>query len=131
MKFMLMMHVPAVAPPDAGIARWSQEDVKAHMGFMHSLNADLKSAGELVDAQGLDFPPRPRTVRAQPDAAPLVTDGPFVETKELLVGFWIVECRSADRAIEIAARASAAPGPGGRPLNMPIEVREVVNAPNV
>ena len=131
MKFMLMMHVPAVASPDAGIAAWSRDDVKAHMGFMHSLNADLKSAGEMVDAQGLDFPPRPRTVRAQPGAAPLVTDGPFVETKELLVGFWIVECPSAERAIEIAARASAAPGPGGRALNMPIEVREVVSAPEV
>jgi hypothetical protein len=131
MKFMLMMHVPAVAPPNAGIAAWSPEDVKAHMGFMHALNTDLKSSGELVDAQGLDYPPRPRVVRAKPNGTPLVTDGPFVETKELLVGFWIVECRSADRAIEIAARASAAPGPGGAPLNMPIEVREVVSAPKV
>lgn len=131
MKFMLMMHVPAVAPPNAGIQAWSAEDVKAHMGFMHALNADLKSAEELVDAQGLDFPPRPRIVRAQPNAAPLVTDGPFVETKELLVGFWIVDCGSPERAVEIAARASSAPGPGGTPLNMAIEVREVVSAPKM
>lgn len=131
MKFMLMMHVPAAAPAGAGIQAWSQDDVKAHMGFMHTLNADLKSAGELVDAQGLDYPPRPRVIRAQPGATPLVTDGPFVETKELLVGYWIVECPSVERAIEIAARASAAPGPGGAPMNMPIEVREVVSAAKV
>jgi len=131
MKFMLMMHVPAAAPQGAGIQAWSQDDVKAHMGFMHALNTDLKSSGEFIDAQGLDFPPRPRIVRAQGNGTPLVTDGPFVETKELLVGFWIVECATPERAVAIAARASSAPGPGGSALNMPIEVREVVAAPAV
>ena len=62
---------------------------------------------------------------------PAVTDGPFPEAKEFLAGYWIVDCESPQRAYDIAARASAAPGPGGRPLNMAIEVREVMSAPPV
>jgi hypothetical protein len=59
----------------------------------------------------------------------MVTDGPFAESKEFLAGYWIVDCDSAERAYEIAARASAAPGPDGAPLNIPIEVRQVMCAP--
>ncbi|HTI36030.1 MAG TPA: YciI family protein [Vicinamibacterales bacterium] len=129
MKFMLMMHVPASAPPNSGIMTWAPAEIQAHIAFMKRFNEQLRASGELVEAQGLDFPPRPRIVRAQPNAQPLVTDGPFAETKELLAGFWIVECPSAERACEIAAAVSAAPGPGGAPLNMPIEVREVISAP--
>ncbi|MFF3774022.1 YciI family protein [Streptomyces sp. NPDC002232] len=68
-------------------------------------------------------------VRAGADGAPLVTDGPFAETKEFLAGWWIVEVPTRQRALEIAAEVSAAPGPGGAPLRMPIEVREVMSAP--
>jgi hypothetical protein len=60
-----------------------------------------------------------------------VTDGPFAEAKEFLAGYWIVDVENQERAYEIAARASAAPGPGGAPLNMPIEVRQVMSAPPV
>ena len=70
-------------------------------------------------------------MRAGKGGAPEVTDGPFPEAKEFLAGFWIVDCESTERAYEIAARASAAPGKGGVPLNMPIEVREVMSAPPV
>ena len=58
-----------------------------------------------------------------------MTDGPFPEAKEFLAGYWIVDCDTPQRAYEIAARASAAPGKGGEPMNMPIEVREVMSAP--
>jgi hypothetical protein len=58
-----------------------------------------------------------------------VTDGPFAETKEFLVGYWIVVVESEQRAFEIAARASTAPGPGAVPLNLAIEVRQVMSAP--
>ncbi len=58
-----------------------------------------------------------------------ITDGVFAETKEFLAGFWIISVDTPERAYEIAARASAAPGPGGAPLNMPIEVRQVMSAP--
>ena len=129
MKFMLMMHAPATAPAGSGILSWTPEDIQAHVAHMLQLNRELRATGELVAAEGLDFPPRPRSVRANGGGAPLVTDGPFVETKEFLVGFWILECASEDRAFAVAARASSAPGPGGAPLNMPIEVRQVMAGP--
>jgi hypothetical protein len=84
-----------------------------------------------VAAEGLALPSQARVVRAGKHGAPEVTDGPFPETKEFLAGYWIVDCESPERAYEIAARASAAPGKGGIPLNMPIEVREVMSAPPV
>ena len=68
-------------------------------------------------------------VRAGKDGAPEVTDGVFPEAKEFLAGYWIVDVESPERAYEIAARASAAPGPGGAPMNMPIEVRQVMSGP--
>ena len=129
MKFMLMMHTPANAPAGAGIASWKPEEVQNMIKFMKDLNADLKARGELASAEGLDYPPRPRIVRAQTGGTPLVTDGPFAETKEFLVGYWIVEVPNEQRAIEIAARASACPGPGGQPLNQAIEVRQVMPGP--
>ena len=127
MKYMLMMH----APSDTGeyqVSGWSPEDLQAHIAFMHAFNKELAEAGEWVDGQGLAAPGEAKLVRAGKDGAP-VTDGPFPEAKEFLAGFWIVEVDSPERAYEIAARASAAPGPGGAPLNMPIEVRRVGSAP--
>jgi hypothetical protein len=129
MKFMLMMHAPAHAPANSGIASWKPEEVQNMIRFMKDLNADLSAAGELVSAEGLDYPPWPRIVRADAQVKPLVTDGPFAETKEFLVGYWIVRVANEQRAFEIAARASSCPGPGGAPLNMPIEVRQVMPAP--
>jgi hypothetical protein len=96
---------------------------------MHRFSKELKDAGELVGAEGLALPAEARVVRAGKGGAPEVTDGPFPEAKEFLAGYWIVECDSKERAYEIAARASSAPGKGGVPLNMPIEVREVMSAP--
>ena len=128
-KFILMMHSPANAPANAGIASWKPEEVQNMIKFMKDLNADLSARGELASAEGLDYPPRPHIVRAQTAGAPLVTDGPFAETKEFLVGYWIVEVPNEQRAIEIAARASACPGPGGKPINQPIEVRQVMPGP--
>jgi hypothetical protein len=128
MKYMLMMHAPR-GTGDYAVNQWTPDDFKAHIGFMHQLNADLTASGEWVDGQGLAAPGEARLVRAGTDAAP-VTDGPFAEAKEFLAGFWIVEVASAERAYEIAALASAAPGPGGAPLNMPIEVRQVMGAPS-
>ena len=129
MKYMLMMHAPRAGWKDAGIGTWPMEDIKAHLGFMHRFNDELRNAGELVDAQGLAMPEDARVVRAGRGGAPEVTDGPFAEAKEFLAGFWIVDCESRERAYAIAARASAAPGKGGAPMNMPIEVREVMSAP--
>jgi hypothetical protein len=126
---MLMMHAPANAPAGAGLASWKPEEVHRMIKFMKDLNVDLKARGEFAQAEGLEYPPRPRIVRAQADGKPLVTDGPFVETKEFLTGFWILEVPSEARAFEIAAYVSSCPGPGGAPLNMPVEVRQVMPGP--
>jgi hypothetical protein len=128
---MLMMHAPRAGWTDAGIGTWPMEDIKAHISFMHRFNRELTEAGELADAQGLAGPADARIVRAGRGGAPEVTDGPYPEAKEFLAGFWIVDCENTARAYEIAARVSAAPGKGGVPLNMPIEVREVMSAPPV
>lgn len=128
MKFMLMMHAPR-GNGDWNVAEWKPEDIKTMVGYMHDLNADLKARGELVGAEGLTPPADARIVRAGKDGRPVVTDGPFTETKEFLAGYWLVECPTADRAYEIAAKASAAPGPGGAPMYIPIEVRAVGQAP--
>ncbi|WP_420126888.1 YciI family protein [Longimicrobium sp.] len=127
MKYMLMMHAPR-GTGDYQVNEWSPDDFRAHIGFMHQLNKELMETGEWVDGQGLAAPGEAKLVRAAADGAP-VTDGPFPEAKEFLAGFWIIEADSPERAYQIAARASAAPGPGGAPLNMPIEVRQVMSAP--
>jgi hypothetical protein len=129
-KFMLMMNAPK-GNGDWGVAEWKPEDIRAMVAYMHDLNQDLKTRGELVSAEGLTPPAEARIVRAGKNRAPVVTDGPFAETKEFLAGFWIVECPSAERAYEIAAQASSAPGPGGTSMNIPIEVRAVGAAPEV
>ena len=130
MKFMLMMNAPG-GKGDWAVANWSGEDLKKHIGFMMRFSKDLGDAGELVAAEGLAAPGQARFVRARKDGTPEVTDGPFAEAKEFLAGYWIVDVETPQRAYEIAARASAAPGPGGAPLNMAIEVREVMSGPPV
>ena len=130
MKFMLMMNAPR-GTGDWGVVNWPPEDLEAHINFMKNFAKELGQAGELVAAEGLAAPGQARLVRAGKAGAPEVTDGPFPEAKEFLAGYWIIDVETPQRAYEIAGRASAAPGPGGKPLNMPIEVREVMSAPPV
>ena len=127
MKYMLMMHYAGEGP---AIGEWAPQDIKAHIDFMHRFNKELTEKGELVAAEGLAGPEQVKVVRAKKGAAaPAVTDGPFPESKEFLAGFWIVDVESAERAVAIAARASAAPGLGGAPMSIPIELRQVRSAP--
>ncbi len=125
MKYILMMNTMRAG---AGVPAWPKADLRAHIDFMHNVNRDLLEAGEWVSAEGLSFPDQARLVQAGKDGAP-VTDGVFPESKEFLAGFWIVDVDSPQRAYAIAARISTAPGPGGKPLNMPIEVRPIMSAP--
>jgi hypothetical protein len=127
MKYLLMMHTPA-GDGDYQLFSWAPEDLQAHLGFLQQFNRDLRDAGEYVEVLALTPPANAKLVRAGADGAP-VTDGPFAESKEFLAGFWVIEVDSPERAYALAAKASAAPGPGGAPLNMPIEVRQVMSAP--
>jgi hypothetical protein len=131
MKFMMMMHTPKTGFTKAGIGTWPLEDIKAHIRFMKDFNKDIMKSGEFLLAEGLAGPEQALVVRAQESGEPEVTDGPFAEAKEFLAGFWIVEVETRERAYELAARISAAPGKGGAPLGIPVEVREVMSGPPV
>ena len=126
MKYILMMNCPKSGYESYG--RWPKKDIQANIAFMHSFNKKLREAGELVSAEGLADPRQAKMVRAGKDGEP-ITDGVFPESKEYLAGYWIVEVGSPERAYALAAQASAAPGPGGAPYNMPIEVRQVMSGP--
>jgi hypothetical protein len=129
MKFILMMGMQTDKESmSKGIMTWPKEDVQAHIEFMIGFSKELKDAGELVSAEGLAWPNEAKLVRAGKDGTP-ITDGVFPESKEFLIGYWIIDVENTERAYQVAARASAAPGPGGAPLNMPIEVRQVMSGP--
>jgi hypothetical protein len=126
MKFILMMNHPGKVPYQ--ISNWAPHELKAHIGFMKDFNAKLQKNGELVGAEGLTGPEQAKLVRASPEGEP-ITDGVFPESKEFLAGYWMIDVESAERAYRIAADASLAPGPGGKPLFLNIEVRQVMSAP--
>jgi hypothetical protein len=126
MKYMLMMNMPR-GTGDYQINEWPSAALKAHMQFMHDLNRDLGKTGELVDIQALTPPGQAQIVRCAEGGAPVVSDGPFAETKEFLAGYWIVDVENPERAHQIAARVSSAPGPDGKPLVIPVEVRRVMD----
>lgn len=105
---------------------WSKADLQANTAHMRAFSKELKDSGVLVAAEGLDFPGEAKIVRAGKDGEP-VTDGVFPEAKEFLAGYWIIEVESAEQAYKIAAKASAAPGPGGQHGSIPIEVRRVLS----
>ena len=126
MKYILMMNTMKANSP--AFPGWGKRDIEGHIAFMIGLNKELRESGEFVAAEGLSFPDQARLVRAGQDGMP-ITDGVFPESKEFLAGYWIVNVDTPERAYAIAARASAAPGPAGAPMNMPIEVRPIMSGP--
>ena len=125
MKYILMMN--GTRSNFESYAKWSKQDIEANVAFMRNFSTELKEAGVFVDTKGLAWPQEAKIVRAGVDGEP-ITDGVFPESKEFLAGYWIVDVESPAQAYKIAARASAAPGPGGKPGNMPIEVRQVLGS---
>ena len=123
MKYILMMN--ASKGDWEGFAKWSKEDLQRNAAFMRNFAKELKESGVFVAAEGLGWPNEALLVRAGKDRDP-VTDGVFPESKEFLAGYWIIDVENREQACRIAARASAAPGPGGVPGNIPIEVRQVL-----
>jgi hypothetical protein len=109
---------------DEPMGTWDPADIKAHIEFQTLLNDELTASGELVDGQGV----AQEAKRVTSDGSARQIDaGPF--DRPLLAGYRIVDVESEDRALDIAARSSAAPGPAGVPLQQPIEVRQVMVAP--
>jgi hypothetical protein len=124
MKYILLMSGTRAGVE--GYHAWSKRDIEAHMAVLQRINQDLAESGEFVATQGLAEPKDAKLVRGEKNGVP-VTDGIFPESKEFLLGYWIVDVPNAERAYAIAGRISAAPGPGGKSTNMSIEVRQFAN----
>ena len=125
MKFILMMNTPRGGFEE--YMSWPKKDLEANIAFMIQFSAKLRASGELVSTEGLASPTQAKLVRAGKDGKP-ITDGVFPEAKEFLAGYWIVDVESAERAYEIAAEASAAPGRAvAGKQHLEIEVREVMS----
>jgi hypothetical protein len=115
MKYILLM-----SGTRAGVEAYHaspRQDINAHMAVLHRVNQDLAESGEFVATQGLTEPKEAKVVRGEKNGLP-VTDGIFPESKEFLLGYWIVDVANADRAYAIAGQISAAS------QNIPIEVRQ-------
>ena len=128
MRYMLLMNhgqAPGVPP----MSEWAPEEMKAHGAAMMAIHEELIANGEFVGGEGLTGPDAAKIVTHDGVGAPVVTDGPFPESKEFLAGYWFVDVESEERAIEIAAKTSAAPGPGGRGVAKEIQVRPVMTRP--
>jgi hypothetical protein len=110
-----------------GSPAWSEQDVQTMYDFMSALNKDLAESGEWVDGNGLTEPAQTRLVSAGKDGRAAITDGPFIETKEMLAGYWVLDCESLERVTEIAARVIQCPMPAGAPA-YPVVIRPIQDA---
>ena len=125
MKFVLIVNFqPGVV--DTPMDEWKPEEIEAHLDYYRALNRELEASGELVQTEILAGPDLAKVVSSDGVSAPVVTDGPFQEFKEWVAGYQIFDVESEARAIEIAARLSAVPGPGGRATEQPIIVRQIM-----
>ncbi|HVN03946.1 MAG TPA: YciI family protein [Bryobacteraceae bacterium] len=123
MKYILLMSGRRAGVD--GYLAWPPEDREAHMAVLKAIVKELTESGEFVATQGLAAPHQAKVVRGERDGLP-ITDGIFPESKEFLLGYWIVDVATPERACAIAGRISSAPGPGGVPTDMPIEVRRLM-----
>lgn len=130
MKYMLLM-IHIQPPATAAATEWTSEDAKASGEAMGAIHQELTERGEFVGAEGLTGPDAAKIVTFDGAGVPVVTDGPFPESREFLAGYWLIDVESEARAIEIAARTSAAPGPGGAPTAREIQVRPVMVRPDM
>jgi hypothetical protein len=108
-------------------AKWPEEDLQRYTSFLQHFQSELKDSGIFVDTRELGWPQQAKLIRAAGEGEP-VAEVVFSEEKEFLVGYWVIDVESPEEAYKVAARVSAAPGCGGRPANLPIEVRRVLTA---
>jgi hypothetical protein len=112
---------------DTPMEEWKPEEITAHLNYYKALHEELVAGGELVESEVLAGPDLAKIVTFDGVTAPVVTDGPFQEFKEWLAGYQIVDVESEARALEIAAKLSSVPGPGGAATQQPIQVRQVMD----
>jgi len=128
-KYLMLKHYRGAPAPanDVPMDRWTPDEVSAHMRYMEDFADRLRETGEFVDSQALA--PGGSWVQYGGEGRPPVTDGPFAETKDLIAGFMVIDVDSHERALELAAELSAAPGAGGEPLHEWLELRPMLAAP--
>ena len=105
---------------------WKPEEVTAHLDYYRALHRELVDSGELVESEVLAPPNLAKIVTSDGGGAPVVTDGPFQEFKEWVAGYQIIDVESEERAIEIAGKLSAVPGPDGIATQQPIHLRRMM-----
>jgi hypothetical protein len=128
-KYLLLKHYRGAPAPvnNVPMNEWTPQEVSDHIQFMHDLAAKLEQNGEFIEGQALA--PEGTWVRYDGEGRPPVTDGPFAETKDLIAGWMVIDVDSYERALEIAAELSSAPGAGGRPIHEWLELRPFLGAP--
>ncbi|MFD8482087.1 YciI family protein [Kitasatospora sp. NPDC059673] len=122
-KYLLLKHYRGnpLAVNCVPMDQWTPEEVTAHIDYMNAFADKLRGTGEFVDAQALA--PQGVWVRSDGEGRPPVTDGPFAETKDLIAGWMAIDVDSYERALELAAELSAAPGANGEPIHEWLELR--------
>jgi len=98
MKYLLMIYAN-----DETFARFEPEELERLIADTGALQVELRASGEWISAYGVADQVQCKTVTAKGGTV-LVTDGPYIETKEYLGSFDIIDCESLERALEIAAR---------------------------
>lgn len=128
-KYLLLKHYRGAPEPPNNVpmTEWAPEEVSAHIQYMNDFAARLEESGEFVDANALSE--SGTWVRYDGEGRPPLTDGPFPETKDLIAGWMIIEAATYERALELAAELSAAPGAGGEPIHEWLELRPFLEAP--
>ncbi|MFF0451254.1 YciI family protein [Streptomyces sp. NPDC004609] len=130
MKYLVMVqgsqasYAAMAGKASEGNPAWSEKELQAMFEFMGAVNNDLAESGELLDGNGLSDPAETRFVLAGKDGRPVITDGPYSETKEVVAGYWLLECESLDRVTEIASRVAACPVPKGS-VPTPVVIRTI------
>jgi len=133
MKYMILINASQqdydamTGRPGSSGPGWTPDDFAALGAFMESFTTDLATSGELVETRGLTAPVHARRIRLE-NGVPVVTDGPYAETEEVLAGYWIVECASFDRATEITARLADCPGPESVRARAYADVRPIADS---
>ncbi|WP_405490097.1 YciI family protein [Nocardia sp. NBC_00511] len=127
-KYLLLKHYRGAPAPtnDVPMDRWTPDEITAHMRYMDDFAARLEATGEYVESQALS--PQGTFVRSDGAGRPPVTDGPFAETKDLIAGWMIIDVETYERALEVAAELSAAPGADGKPIQEWLEIRPFFTA---
>ena len=133
MKYMILLYgsqqdYDAMSGSASEKPSWTAQEFAAMGLFMEAFNKGLADSGELVETRGLTAPVHARRIQLQ-NGVPVVTDGPYAETQEVLAGYWIIDCESFDRATEIAAELSKCPGPAYASASV-IDVRPIAESRN-